>query len=779
MHHFEVHFKLKLTYKTPTYDDEDELQEPDIDVRGSSENIETETHGKTQWDDDCPWSKWYSAEDLVKGFELLAIWSEITAESSLDMAELENASPLEADKWFLYPCLSENLAISDGRAIGFASQLHLLVKALEMSSEAKFIEDFVSVENLGSENLKSSAVVPPPTVLDRVLKDLFHEVMEAQPDSSLSEHKSSRSIKGAPLESLFAQFCLHALWFGNCSIRAIAVLWIEFVREVRWCWEESQPLPRMPTNGTIDLSTCLINQKLHMLAVCIDKKRREVKGQYDGTNDPLTSRAQEDLQVPMEFSASHGVSEGFGKKHDRKNYNMSSDVGLHLNSLYPIGSPKSGNLGLLEWNGSSGVAGSMMLLKARKIMHAPITQDPPLMTEDMHEERLRAAVALGDSFSFSGQLERDILASVYGKGGSHLRMYEKFQNPAESLKAAHNLPFCNQHHPGLPFIFLYQDMSAFKAANLEAVFEDFIRWHSPKDWENDDTEQTGVSQINATEVSEIKWPPSGRLSERMSDFGNSWRKIWNEALPLPASQQKPLLDPNREGEKFGLSDHFPTKMWPKFDLLVAHSTISDSDVIEDLRRLCTTFGHIEKLILLAASLHRKFLQSPHLAEAIFSDCYDYYLPNMGTGSAKGDTKKEFDRRQQVSLRDRNLIIGMFPPPTANQSWRKVLSMGNLLNGHEPILREIIFSKRDHKKNGDKVEAAGGAASGGEGPIKVEPAEVEDESNKPAVVTFPRQSFPPLKLEAEAEEGERNTNPVLLWQSSLCALCVIFYSQGFV
>lgn len=48
---------------------------------------------------------------------------------------------------------------------------------------------------------------------------------------------------------------------------AIAVLWIEFVREVRWCWEESQPLPRMPTNGSIDLSTCLINQKLHMVTL--------------------------------------------------------------------------------------------------------------------------------------------------------------------------------------------------------------------------------------------------------------------------------------------------------------------------------------------------------------------------------------------------------------------------------------------------------------------------------------------------------------------------------
>lgn len=35
----------------------------------------------------------------------------------------------------------------------------------------------LAVESSGSENLKSSAVIPPPTVLDRVLKDLFHERM--------------------------------------------------------------------------------------------------------------------------------------------------------------------------------------------------------------------------------------------------------------------------------------------------------------------------------------------------------------------------------------------------------------------------------------------------------------------------------------------------------------------------------------------------------------------------------------------------------------------------
>ena len=41
-----------------------------------------------------------------------------------------------------------------------------------------------------------------------------------------------------------------------------------------------------------------------------------------------------------------------------------------------------------------------------------------------------------------------------------------------------------------------------------------------------------------------------------------------------------------------------------------------------------------------------------------------------------------------------MVSNMFTQPTANQSWRKVLSMGNLLNGHEPVLREIIFSSRD-------------------------------------------------------------------------------------
>ncbi|XP_027176004.1 rab3 GTPase-activating protein catalytic subunit isoform X1 [Coffea eugenioides] len=701
MHLFKVHFRMKLTYRTLPTDDDPEVQQ-ESEFLESGRHSEFETHNKIQWDDDCPWSEWYSAEDPVKGLELLTIWSERTVDTSLVMAELENASPLEADKWFIFPNLSPYLETSDGSTIGFASQLRLLVNALDSSLGAQFMEDFVSaVENSGSDNMKSSAVIPPPTVLDRVLKDLFHEDAEVKLDFADAENKNSRAIKGAPLESLFAQFCLHALWFGNCNIRAIAVLWIEFVREIRWCWEESQPLPRMPTNGTVDLSTCLIYQKLHMLAICIEKKHQENKEHPDVGDKKTSPYIEGKAQITKQSSSLLEVTED--SSGERDSLTARNDLGSHgvATSLsnseqQNFASPTDTKLSEYIRMGSAGVVGSTMLLNSCQQMHAPFTQDPPLMTEDMHEERLKAVEAFGDSFSFSAQLEKEILSS---------------------------------------------DMSAFKAANPDAVFEDFIRWHSPRDWENDDNGKLAVSQAKAGEVSKNEWPPRGRLSERMSDHGSSWRKIWNEAPSLPAFKQKPLLDPNREGEKvlhyletmrphqlleqmvctafraaadtlnrtaFGGLKLMTSKLGQLYLTMAStlkslqrNSLSVDSEIIEDLTRLCVIFEHVEKLLTVAASLHRKFLQAPRLSEAIFSDFYNFYLPKMGTGSGSHDIDKsqEFTKKQQIMAREKEVVASMFTPPTANQSWRKVLSLGNLLNGHEPILREIIFSKRDHVSGG--------------------------------------------------------------------------------
>ncbi|CAJ1960459.1 unnamed protein product [Sphenostylis stenocarpa] len=665
-----------LTFRTLPYDD-DNMKVAEISKSG--ENPTGEMSNGMQWDDDCSWSEWYSAEDLVKGFELIAIWSDKMIENSMEMAELENVSPHEAEKWLI--SLSEN-------TIGFASELRLLVDALQMSFEAQFMEDFVSVENPGSDNIKSAMVIPSPTVRDRVLKELFIEGVQFS-NFADNGHKNSRAIKGAPLGSLFAQFCLHSLWFGNCNIRAIAVLWIEFVREVRWCWEESQLLPRMPANGSIDLSTCLINQKLQMLAICIERKCQLNEDYQDciGSLDQMDSMSEDESVVGDESLSIQTSSDDFSGKVDRKPEDMNLSNDKETSDL--------------TWRGSAGIVDSMMLLKSHQCMHAPYTQEAPLMTEDMHEERLKAVEAFGDSFNFSAQLERDILTS------------------------------------------------AFKAANPDAIFEDFIRWHSPGDWEEYDDPE--ASSFGALDIKKTKdsWPPQGKLSKRMSEHGNLWRKLWNSAPALPASEQKPLLDPNREGEKvlhyletlqphelleqmvctafraaadtlsqtsYGELEQMGTEMQQLYLTMASalrplqvNRLSGDSETIEDLRRLTGTFERVEKLLTLAASLHRKLIKAPRLSREIFSDYYKFYIQTTAKGFTEDIIEKEFDKKQEVRDLEREVLSDMFVPPTANQSWRKVLSMGNLLNGHEPIIREIIFSLRD-KVTGNHYAARSGSVS---------------------------------------------------------------------
>ncbi|KAK4777658.1 hypothetical protein SAY87_017845 [Trapa incisa] len=469
---------------------------------------------------------------------------------------------------------------------------------------------------------------------------IFISAGDIFPDFGKGENKNCRMIKGAPLGSLFAQFCLNCLWIGNCNIRAIATLWIEFVREVRWCWEESQPLPRMPDGGSIDLSTCLINQKLQMLAICIDKKQQANEEFLDciGSEDDVSVVMEEDGIFTRESSHVHQPVEDCDNNYDSlpnpgnlHNYAGNPTTAEGTDASLSADSKSSS----VTRRGSVGIVGSMMLLKSQQRMHAPYTQEAPIMTEDMHEERLQAVHALGDSLNFSAQLEKEVL---------------------------------------------YSDMSAFKAANPDAVFEDFIRWHSPGDWEIDEPKEIGLPAIPPLVDSKDDWPPQGRLSQRMSEHGNMWQKIWNDAPALPVSEQKPLVDPNREGEKIlhyletirphqlleqmvctsfraaadtinqtnygnlktmGVKmDQLYVTMASVLKRLQANLVSGDSETIDDFRRLSTVFGHVEKLMTVAASLHRKFLQSPSIAEAIFSEYHTFHSRKMGI-SSNGEDEKTF------------------------------------------------------------------------------------------------------------------------------------------
>ncbi|KAI6229485.1 Rab3 GTPase-activating protein catalytic subunit [Aphelenchoides besseyi] len=74
---------------------------------------------------------------------------------------------------------------------------------------------------------------------------------------------------------------------------------------------------------------------------------------------------------------------------------------------------------------------------------------------------------------------------------------------------------------------LLSDMQAFKAANPGAVIEDFIRWHSPRDWVVPDEGEP-------------------HLSERMTVPNNHWLDTWENAKPIPVSNQQRLFNDAKE-----------------------------------------------------------------------------------------------------------------------------------------------------------------------------------------------------------------------------------------
>ncbi|KAG0483609.1 hypothetical protein HPP92_011693 [Vanilla planifolia] len=101
--YFHISSTMRLTYRTPPFDDDDTEQ---LHREGKEDGVDL-NDTKKQWDYSCPWAKWYSAEDPFKGFELIAIWPNKMFDSSLEMAELENESPFDAEKWFLLPIVSQ------------------------------------------------------------------------------------------------------------------------------------------------------------------------------------------------------------------------------------------------------------------------------------------------------------------------------------------------------------------------------------------------------------------------------------------------------------------------------------------------------------------------------------------------------------------------------------------------------------------------------------------------------------------------------------------------
>ncbi|KAJ8514086.1 hypothetical protein OPV22_004520 [Ensete ventricosum] len=169
---------------------------------------------------------------------------------------------------------------------------------------------------------------------------------------------------------------------------------------------------------------------------------------------------------------------------------------------------------------------------------------------------------------------------------------------------------------------LLSDMQAFKAANPGCILEDFIRWHSPPDWM--DTDSNSQNNISIDEEGSSR---RGQLSRRMQEEGNLWHELWEAAKALPAVKQTPLFDEDLavEGILTSLDDIQPSELFEQLfvsvicaGLLIAKVVLPvDSNLTklyteckdfivftcqngllnEKLDDICKVYGTIEAIVL--------------------------------------------------------------------------------------------------------------------------------------------------------------------------------------
>lgn len=145
---------------------------------------------------------------------------------------------------------------------------------------------------------------------------------------------------------------------------------------------------------------------------------------------------------------------------------------------------------------------------------------------------------------------------------------------------------------------LLSDMQSFRAANPGCILEDFVRWHSPKDWR----------------PSTVEGFPKGALSKRMRNPANLWQQLWKQAEPIPALKQKPLFDAQAEGEQIlnWLENIKPAEL---FNQLLG---IALGNIFCLFSRVSRSLSSYPSLHIPLIRLHHT-LHSPHVSSSLSSD----------------------------------------------------------------------------------------------------------------------------------------------------------------
>ncbi|XP_058782263.1 uncharacterized protein LOC131656604 [Vicia villosa] len=412
------------------------------------------------------------------------------------MSILHMKNDLDAKALEGFPSV-EGLTAAAERPIPPSSVLKQLAIAVKAGRKANSMKDFIassggslpSMERGGlslsavkalvlreKDDKLSSEFCSREKVLD-LINSLFNpegEFLRRKINSNPNEIDLSfiRDIHGAPPESLVVKL---AEVIGNFkTLREMEFFWCSVVAETRKHWYEEKHLPGVPLDDIPDLKSCLLYQQIQVINCCISRKRRHI----------IANESLDSMMMKANLNTLESTNFCDGTSASRLLYARLStgELVLRLGAHCPFG--------------------NVTLLETGEPAYSPITQEVPLLTEDLIKET------------------------------------EEFVLRTGSLGAG-----CSQ---------LLSDMQAFKAANPGCILEDFVRWYSPPDWiENEaNSDDSYSSDDSSSESLSIR----GQLSQRMRKEGNLWHELWITSKPVPAVKQTPLFEEDLAVE--GILDAF-------------------------------------------------------------------------------------------------------------------------------------------------------------------------------------------------------------------------------
>lgn len=317
---------------------------------------------------------------------------------------------------------------------------------------------------------------------------------------------------GSPVGGLVS---LLALMMGTReSLWAMARLWAEVVRELRWRWDQAEEEEHVKglvklvgvgagASNEPDLSACLLQQKLHVLDLCM---RRRGMGPTEGAAQPPPTSPE--FSSPLRLSHEKRPDD----EDDEDFYDtVGEEPREREGALYPA---QHGRLKLLKTGATAWVPACQK--------HCPVTEDEWLQQSQLLQ-----------------RVEKDDAENGSTSTASTLTLQERVRCQLQMAP-------------------LVSDMQAFKAANPEgAVLADFVRWKYPEAWvaDTDHVPPEYGEEAEEEEEDDVKlvWEGSGYVDPRLFALTHSDRtelaRLWRGAKPIAASKQKPLFNLPQEAEK--------------------------------------------------------------------------------------------------------------------------------------------------------------------------------------------------------------------------------------